>query len=78
MTTKTINVNELQSQISSILKDVQDETVYEVMRYSEPIAVVLSYKKYLTLRGECKKCIEELKHIAAVVKKDKAADKEDK
>ncbi len=63
MKTKTINVNELQAQISSILKDVQDDTAYEVMRYSEPIAVVVSYKKYLTLKGECKRCIEDLRKL---------------
>ena len=63
MTTKTINVNELQSQVSSILKEVQNDTVYEVMRYSEPIAVVVSYEKYLTLKGECKRCIEDLRKL---------------
>lgn len=71
MTTKTINTNELQSKISKVLKDVQDGDVYEVMRYSEPFAVVLSYEKYLMLKGECKKCIQELRHVAEIVKKDK-------
>lgn len=64
MTTKTINVNELQAKISQILKEVQENTIYEVMRYSEPIAVVLSYQDYLKLRGECKRCVEDLRKIA--------------
>jgi len=63
MQTKTVNVNELQSKVSGILKDVQTDTVYEVMRYSEPIAVVLSYEKYLNLKGECKRCIEDLRKL---------------
>lgn len=61
---KNINVNELQAQISSILKDVQKGDAYEVMRYSDPIAVVLSYNDYLKLRGECKRCVEDLRKIA--------------
>jgi prevent-host-death family protein len=61
---KNINVNELQSKVSSILKNVQNGDTYEVMRYSEPIAVVLSYVDYLNLRGECKRCVEDLRKIA--------------
>jgi prevent-host-death family protein len=63
MANKNINVNELQSQISKVLKDVQAGEVYEVMRYSEPIAVVVSYEKYLTSKGECKRCIEDLRKL---------------
>lgn len=69
MITKTINVNELQSKVSSILKDVQADTVYEVMRYSEPVAVVLSYEKYLSFKGECKQCVKKLTNIADLLKK---------
>ena len=64
---KNINVNELQSDISKILKDVQEGNVYEVMRYSEPVAVVLSYREYLTLKGECKRCVIDLRKIAKKV-----------
>lgn len=67
MTTKNVNVNELQSKISSILKDVQKDTVYEVMRYSEPIAVVMSYEDYLKSRGECRRCVEDLRKIITKV-----------
>ena len=63
MKTKNINTNELQSKISQVLKDVQDGDVYEVMRYSEPVAVVLSYKDYLKLRGNCSKCVEDLRKL---------------
>lgn len=69
MKIKTINVNELQSNISAVLKDVQKGEAYEVMRYSEPIAVVLSYSDFLKLRGECKRCVEDLRKIAGDIKK---------
>ena len=65
-----INVNELQSKISSILKEVEKGEVYEVMRYSDPIAVVLSYEDFLKLRGECKRCVEDLRKIANNTKKE--------
>jgi len=65
---KNINVNELQAQISKVLKDTQEGEVYEVMRYSEPVAVVLSYENYLNLRGECKRCIQDLRKIARKAK----------
>jgi len=60
---KNINVNELQSNISKVLHEVEKGNVYEVMRYSDPVAVVLSYKDYLGLRGECKKCIQDLRKL---------------
>jgi prevent-host-death family protein len=71
MAKKIINVNELQSQISSVLKDVQNGDVYEVMRYSEPVAVVLGYKDYLNVRGECHKCVQDLRRL---VKEDVPVD----
>ncbi len=69
MKNKTINVNELQASISRILHEVQDGKTYQVMRYSDPIAVVLSYKNFLKLRGECKRCVEDLRKIAKKAKK---------
>lgn len=63
-----ITTNELQATISNVLRDVQKGNCYEVMRYSEPVAVVLSYKEYLSLKGECKRCIEDLRSIAGKVK----------
>lgn len=63
MNTKTININELQSKISKVIKDVQDGDVYEVMRYSEPVAMVLGYDDFLKLRGECKRCVQDLRKL---------------
>ncbi len=69
MKNKTINVNELQASISRILHEVQDGKIYQVLRYSDPIAVVLSYQDYLRLRGECKRCVEDLRKIVKKAKK---------
>ncbi len=60
---KTINVNELQANISKILREVSRGGTFEVMRYSETIAVVLSYEDYLKLKGECKRCIQDLRRL---------------
>jgi len=61
---KIININELQAKISEVLHAVEKGEIYEVMRYSKPIAMVLSYEDYLRLRGECKRCVEDLRKIA--------------
>jgi len=66
---KTINVNELQAKISGILHEVEKGEIYEVMRYSKPIAAVLSYEDYLKLRGECKRCVEDLRKVIRNTKK---------
>ena len=60
---KTTNVYNLQANISKILKEVEKGAVYEVMRYSKPVAVMVSNGNYLKLKGECKKCIEDLRKL---------------
>jgi len=60
---KIIHVNELQAKASQVIKDVQDGDVYEVMRYSEPAAVIIPFKKYEELKGECRSCVEEIKSL---------------
>lgn len=65
---QTINVNELQSNISEVIQKVQSGEIFEVMRYSKPVAVLLSYDDFLSLRGECKRCVEDLRKIAKKAK----------
>ena len=67
---KTININEFQSAISKIIKSVEKGDDYEVIRYSKPVAVVLSSKKYdkllqelIELKGSCRNCVAELKKV---------------
>lgn len=66
----SVNINELQSNISSVIRQAEDGEVFEVMRYSKPVAVVLSYEKYLILKGECHKCIGDLRKIAGKIKEN--------
>lgn len=42
---RTININQLQAQISRIMKNVEDGESYEVMRYSRPIAIIRPKKE---------------------------------
>jgi prevent-host-death family protein len=63
MKIENINVYSLQANISKILKQSEKGTIFEVMRYSKPVAVLVSYKNYLKLRGECKQCIEDLRKL---------------
>jgi prevent-host-death family protein len=64
MKNKTINVNQLQSKASQVIKEVnEDGQIYEVMRYSEPAAVIIPFKEYEKLRGGCHSCVEEIKQI---------------
>jgi prevent-host-death family protein len=67
---KNININEFQSAISKIIKSVEKGDDYEVIRYSKPVAVVLSSKKYekmlqelIELKGSCRHCVEEFKRL---------------
>ena len=57
---KTINVNELQSGASKVIKDVQEGKSYQVMRYSEPAAYIISSEEYQCLTGECRGCVKDL------------------
>ncbi len=63
---RSININELQSQVSQVIKDVEKGEKFEVIRYSEPVAVVLSKKEFEKmkeelekLRSSCRGCVEE-------------------
>lgn len=64
---KNINVNELQNQISKIMRAVESGEVYEVSRYSKPIAYLVPKDEFVALSGEgCKKCVEDLRRLANV------------
>lgn len=58
---KSINVNELQAQISKVTKEVESGAIYAVMRYSKPVAVMIPYSEYENMRGNCRLCMGELK-----------------
>ncbi len=68
---KRITTNKLQTEISKVIKDVDSGEVYEVMRYSTPLAYLISKNDYEKLKsGEnCKKCIEDLRRISRQIKR---------
>ena len=58
---RNVNIHELQTNVSHIVHDVEAGNVYQVMRYSQPAAVLLSYEEYQALSGNCRQCIKELR-----------------
>lgn len=67
---KNINVNELQNNISKVLKEVEDGDVFEVVRYSKPVAYLISKKDFdkIAKNSDCKKCVTDLRKIATKIK----------
>ena len=61
---KTININQLQSQISRVMKDVEGGQAYEVMRYSRPIAVIRPKKPIEEpAKVRCDECIAKIDEV---------------
>lgn len=65
---KFINTNELANKTSEIIRDLEKNTNYIVLRYSDPVGVLISYEDYKKLQNlesefvsECKKCLGEVK-----------------
>lgn len=68
---QTININELQAQISAVIKKVTKGEQVRVMRYSKPVAVILSAQDFEMLRGNCANCIADIRKAVKLVKKSK-------
>lgn len=62
---KNINVNELQNNISKVLKNVENGEVFEVIRYSKPVAYLISKSDFdkIAKNSDCKKCVDDLRKI---------------
>lgn len=66
---KSININQLQAQISAVMKDVERGEVYEVMRYSRPVAVIRPKKEEAnTQKSRCDECIAKSDEILSILK----------
>ena len=63
---KTININQLQSQISRVMKAVEGGESYEVMRYSRPIAVIRPKKEEKGALG-CVECLKKLDELSSKI-----------
>lgn len=68
---KNINVNELQNQISKIMREVETGEVYQVSRYSKPVAYLVPQGEYESaVSGQgCKACMTDLRKIAKKIEK---------
>ena len=63
---KKVTVAELQKKLSKIAKEVEEGEVYQVNRYSKPIAFMVPCKKFEdVISGEsCRACMEDVREIA--------------
>lgn len=63
---KNITTNKLQNELSRVIKEVERGEVYEVSRYSTPVAYLISKDEFENMvEGKgCKKCMEDLRKIA--------------
>ena len=66
---KTININELQAQISRVIRNVEAGETYEVMRYSRPVAVIVPKKEHKTGKTSCDICQDKLDTILGKLEK---------
>jgi len=67
---KQVTTNELQGQLSKIIREVEQGEVFEVKRYSKSVAYLVSkkdYEKFVT-GSECKACMRDLRNIAKKIK----------
>ncbi len=65
MVMKQINVNQLQNQISKIVREVEAGEIYQVSRYSKPVAYLLPEEEFeAAVSGSgCKACMADLRKI---------------
>jgi prevent-host-death family protein len=63
---KQITTNELQDQLSKIIKEVEAGEIYQVSRYSKPVAYLVAKDGFdqLVAGTECKACMQDLRKIA--------------
>jgi prevent-host-death family protein len=68
---KQITTNELQDQLSKIIKEVETGEVYQVSRYSKAVAYLVSKEDFekLAQGSDCKKCVQDLRKIADTINK---------
>lgn len=57
---KIINIHKLQAQASQVVKEAQGGKTYTIMRYSQPVAVLISAQEYQCLTGQCRGCLKNL------------------
>lgn len=67
---KNISTNKLQNELSKVIKEVESGEVYQVARYSEPVAYLVGKDCYeeLIAGQNCKKCVSDLRKLTKNIK----------
>ena len=62
---KEITTNQLQSELSKIIKEVEFGEIYKINRYSKSVAYMVSKKDFekLISGSECKACMQDLRKL---------------
>ncbi len=68
---QTININQLQAKISAVIKEVEKGQQVQVMRYSKPVAVIVSYADFQYMQGNCARCIKQIREAIELIKSQK-------
>ena len=70
---KSISSNELQDQISKVIREVEAGEVYQINRYSKSVAYLVSKEEFekLVTGSECKACMQDLRVIAQKIRNPK-------
>ena len=70
---KQISTNELQDQISKVIREVETGEIYQVNRYSKSVAYLVSKEEFekLVTGNECKECMSDLRAIARKIRNPK-------
>jgi prevent-host-death family protein len=68
---KNISTNKLQNELSKAIKEVESGEIYQVARYSKPVAYLVSKDCYeeLIAGQNCKQCVTDLRKIANNINK---------
>jgi len=59
----SISVHELQAEASQVVKRAERGEVFEVMRYSKPVAVLVSIDQYRKIDQSCRSCVTHWSRI---------------
>lgn len=71
MREKFVSTNELANDASKILRDLKKGEGTVILRYSDPVGVLISYDDYKKLNSLEENFVEECKHCLVEVKKAK-------
>jgi len=67
---KEISTNNLQNDLSKVIREVEGGEVYQIHRYSKSVAYLVSKEEFENLisGSECKACMKDLRKLAGKLK----------